>query len=260
MSQEFEALPYQPIDYTTHSDALSYPNTLKNRYEDVLPANHSRVKLALSNDTENDYINASYVDIGSPFQNNQTANHEIIIACQAPLPSTVYDFWNMVFSHKVPIIVMLSKLVENKRPKCHKYWPSPGESLKIKGITVKNIYETESGPITESCFLIEKQGKFHQVTHLQLTSWEDMKIPTISETSSLIEKIYELWRDKSLPIVVHCSAGIGRTGTLLAIMMKKNIPQMTIWGIVLYLRKARTGMVQTREQYKFIGDFFEDRS
>jgi receptor-type tyrosine-protein phosphatase gamma len=128
-SQEFDSLPLFFPDITKCSAAVDFRNCHKNRYIDILAQDHTRVKLLVSSDTETDYINADYIDLGCG---------QRTIACQAPIESTLYDFWNMIFTQDVKVIVMLANMIDCANQKCYKYWPGT-EFVKIKGIIVETV-------------------------------------------------------------------------------------------------------------------------
>lgn len=219
----------------------------KNRYYNVLPCNETRVKLRKSPD----YINANWVGRD--------------IATQAPIEETIEDFWRMVWENNVPCIVMLTNFFESDRKKADLYW-SPILDVKYGDIYVKLKEEKElrKGVLFRSFKLTgrnnngEKQEKI--VHHYQYTNWPDYGCP--QDTSAIIY-LTGILRKYNKPIVYHCSAGIGRTGTLLAIMeyirqMKYRNHKPCIPSIIYDIRKARSGCVQTECQYEFIYKVIHD--
>jgi len=216
---------------------------------------------------------------------NSGVNEQCYICCQAPLPTTITDFWRMIWQHHCSVIVMLTNLVEQKKVKAHVYWPSEeGETLTYGNMYVKLVQERQrsQGRITVRTFQIglkekrvsgdsssdsadEEQviigdtlpvKKMIEVTHLHFTNWPDFGVPKETQFFKDLLKEVEIRRQEKEPIVVHCSAGIGRTGTFVAIhisMLQHLLGRdINIKETVLHLRSQRMGMVQSPEQYNFI--------
>ncbi|XP_057380655.1 uncharacterized protein LOC130702955 isoform X2 [Daphnia carinata] len=261
LSKEFELIKSMSADKASCSVAKLPENQAKNRYLDILPYDHTRVILttALDSPTFTDYINASFI--------SGYAGKRVYIATQGPKPSTIEDFWLMCFERDVKVIVALTSLEERGRIKCAQYWPS---SLSCE---YGNMYVELVNEIRESCytvrdFLITRVSngelstpKFARQMHY--TEWPDFGCPENPERlinfihTMRAESIslYNTYR-KACPIIVHCSAGVGRTGTLIAldILMeqarRKKI--VDVFGTVLKLREDRDRMVQNEEQYLFL--------
>jgi protein tyrosine phosphatase len=220
------------------------------------------------------YINASFI------HDHRRAQTQVYISAQAPLPSTVEDFWRMIFQTQSPVIVMLTRLVENNRVKAHSYWPEGvGETHKYVELSVTNVCESLLGPIRYRRFLVtprlakvacdsgddRAQSEALTVHHLQYLEWPDMGVPPdVSGMERLIREVDIRKGTLEQPITVHCSAGIGRTGTFIAVHMNRQLALMNtgpaaektpaeinVRQTVLDLRRQRKGMVQTAEQYKF---------
>jgi protein tyrosine phosphatase len=156
------------------------------------------------------YINANWVK-------KDKFNIDIdYIVTQGPLKETTDHFWEMVLENKVPVILMLTKLKESNREKCFKYWPSSDEKLKFKSLTVELISENkvEKNPIVHRQFKITSENE-HIVDFVHFEGWPDYSVPKMDEFSILQIYVKNLMKDKSGPLTVHCSAGIGRTGKLI---------------------------------------------
>ncbi len=246
-----------------------YYNLSKNRYSNVMPLEMTRVKLE---GLKNDYINANHVKI--PDINKE------FISTQAPISNTYRDFWNMVWDQKCSTIIMLTDFVENGKLKASQYW-GPMNVTKSNTYTSEetidnheyNLYVTLinqtnlKNSIILRAFSLSKEGESRTVAHIQYTNWVDHQTPTsVNDIQRLI--IY-MSMFKTIgyisklpgPIIIHCSAGIGRSGTFIACALINyllfNKKEVNIPQIVSNLRKCRSGMVQTYEQYAFIYKFKE---
>ncbi|XP_007439776.2 receptor-type tyrosine-protein phosphatase eta, partial [Python bivittatus] len=233
-------------------------NKGKNRYNNVLPYDISRVKLSIQNHPTNDYINANYI----PGYNSKKE----FIAAQGPLPNTVQDFWRMIWEKKIYTVVMLTKCIEQGRTKCEEYWPNK-QSMKYGDITVAMTSEIVLPEWTIRDFSMEQSDspESHPVRQFHFTAWPDHGVP---ETTDLLisfrHLVHEYMTQKppSSPALVHCSAGVGRTGTFIAI--DRLIQQMEmentvdVYGVVYDLRMHRSLMVQTEDQYVFLNNCVMD--
>ncbi|XP_032078046.1 receptor-type tyrosine-protein phosphatase eta isoform X2 [Thamnophis elegans] len=227
-------------------------NKGKNRYNNVLPYDISRVKLSVQNHPTDDYINANYM----PGYNSKKE----FIAAQGPLPNTVQDFWRMIWEKKIYTVVMLTKCIEQGRTKCEEYWPNK-QSKNYGDIMVAMTSEIFLPEWTIRDFSIEQSDspESHPVRQFHFTAWPDHGVP---ETTDLLisfrHLVHEFMRQKpsTSPTLVHCSAGVGRTGTFIAI--DRLIQQMEmentvdVYGSVYDLRMHRSLMVQTEDQYVFL--------
>jgi len=229
---------------------VAQSNRNKNRYPDIMPYDNNRVILSKDN-----YINASKVVVGE----------KNFISCQAPLPQTFSDFWNMVWDNKTPVIVMLTKLIEGKKIKAHCYWPTTISQIEEFGDISVELTSMESDEkMVKRYFKVSKTSELEtlQLLHIHYTEWPDFGVP--ESPKNIVSVINEAESYKQLvnalptsPVIVHCSAGIGRAGTYLAIVAfleHKKTSQLSFntQTIVLNLRDQRMGMVQTFEQYSFI--------
>ncbi|XP_073801992.1 receptor-type tyrosine-protein phosphatase O isoform X2 [Danio rerio] len=250
-SLQFEELKSVGLDLS-HEAADLPINRPKNRYTNILPYDFSRVKLiSLHNDEGSDYINANYI----PGYNSPRE----YIATQGPLPDTRNDFWKMVLQQKVHIIVMLTQCNERRRVKCDHYWPFSDEPVAYGEISVEMLAETDSPEWTIRSFRLAYADETQDVLHFNYTSWPDHGVPTVNAIESILQFVQivrqQVNRSKG-PIVVHCSAGVGRTGTFISLdRLMQHIQEheyVDVLGLVSDMRSHRLSMVQTEEQYVFI--------
>ncbi|KAJ9578543.1 hypothetical protein L9F63_005272, partial [Diploptera punctata] len=226
----------------------------KNRYRSILPNERSRVRIPVGNeDLLAGYINANYV-------RGYDGEEKAYIATQGPLPHTVCDFWAMVWAEQPPAIVMITKLVEKGRAKCEAYFPC-GESEDTANygdvnVTVKSLTHRDGYTIRE--LLIQRGSESCSLMHFWYDTWPDHKTPPSARSLVAMAREVEAVRTNMLgkPVVVHCSAGIGRTGCFIAVsigmlqLLEEN--KVDILGIVCQMRYDRGGMIQTAEQYEFV--------
>ncbi|XP_072915767.1 receptor-type tyrosine-protein phosphatase R isoform X1 [Hemitrygon akajei] len=241
-----------PMNFVNPKE-LSIPyNGTKNRYKTILPNPHSRVCLIPKSEDEpvsSTYINANYI-------RGYGGQQKAYIATQGPMINTVNDFWRMVWQEDCPVIVMITKLKE-KNEKCVLYWPEKrGIYGKIE-VLVNSITECEHYVIRD--LTLKHEGKSQNITHYWYKSWPDHKTPDSAQPLLQLMLKVEETKQKSRgqgPIVVHCSAGIGRTGCFIAITIGchqlRNEGVVDILSIVCQLRVDRGGMIQTSEQYGFV--------
>ncbi|XP_051886667.1 phosphatidylinositol phosphatase PTPRQ [Pristis pectinata] len=248
--EEFAELPKLGQELTS-SDADLPWNRTKNRFANIKPYNNNRVKLMLEAGVPgSDFINASYVS-GYLCPNE-------FIATQGPLPGTVADFWRMIWETRSQSIVMLTHCFEKGRIRCHQYWPEDNKPVTVFGdIVITKLAENIQADWTIRELKIEKYGDFMMVTHFNFTSWPEHGVP---ETSAALIHFVKLIRanraNDNTPIVVHCSAGVGRTGVFIAldhlIQHVNHHDFVDIFGFVADLRSERMCMVQNLAQYMFL--------
>ncbi|XP_043565684.1 receptor-type tyrosine-protein phosphatase R-like isoform X2 [Chiloscyllium plagiosum] len=224
----------------------------KNRYKTILPNPHSRVCLIPKSEDEpvsNTYINANYI-------RGYGGQQRAYIATQGPMINTVNDFWRMVWQEDCPVIVMITKLKE-KNEKCVLYWPEKRGIYGKVEVLVNSVTECEHYVIRD--LTLKHEGKCQNIKHYWYKSWPDHKTPDSAQPLLQLMLKVEETRQKSPgrgPVVVHCSAGIGRTGCFIAITIGchqlKNEGVVDILSIVCQLRMDRGGMIQTSEQYGFV--------
>ncbi|KAK3598813.1 hypothetical protein CHS0354_007415 [Potamilus streckersoni] len=225
----------------------------KNRYTNILPYDHSRVKLLPIEDEEgSDYINANYIQ-------GYNSKREYI-ATQGPLPATRDDFWRMVWEQSAEIIVMLTKCTEKGRVKCDKYWPDVNEPVYHGELIVNVSSESILGDYIIRVIQLRLAQMTKKVYHFSFLNWPDMgcpKAPTALLNFVTSVRTYVKPNFQS-PIVVHCSAGVGRTGTFIAIdhlmQQVRDYDEVDIFNLVYEMRNQRCNMVQTEDQYVFIHD------
>ncbi|XP_046382103.2 receptor-type tyrosine-protein phosphatase T-like [Haliotis rufescens] len=246
MAQEFRNLP-TPNNQSSHCGRLT-ENISKNRYQDILPFDTTRVCLTVENEEQSDYINASYID-GYGHQSEW-------IATQGPPSHLMLDFWRMIWQVEATKIVMLTRLVEAGFVKCDKYWPCCSMDCKTYGdVSVQCVEERVFEHYTTRQFAVWKaNSQTRKINHLHYTSWPAHGVP--DEVATLID-FYKVVKntdaDEEGPTVVHCSAGVGRTGTFLAlgflIEQSRYEGQACVFACVKGFRMQRMNMVNTPEQY-----------
>ncbi|XP_003798983.1 receptor-type tyrosine-protein phosphatase beta isoform X1 [Otolemur garnettii] len=260
LSKEYEDL--KDVGRNQSCDIALLPeNRGKNRYNNILPYDASRVKLSnVDDDPCSDYINASYIP-GNNFRREY-------IATQGPLPGTKDDFWKMAWEQNVHNIVMVTQCVEKGRVKCDHYWPPDQDSLYYGDLILQMLSESvlPEWTIREFKICSEEQLDAHRlIRHFHYTVWPDHGVP--ETTQSLIQFVRTV-RDYinrspgAGPTVVHCSAGVGRTGTFIALdrvlQQLDSTDSVDIYGAVHDLRLHRVHMVQTECQYVYLHQCVRD--
>ncbi|XP_058556976.1 receptor-type tyrosine-protein phosphatase C isoform X2 [Neofelis nebulosa] len=250
---EFQSIP-RVFSKFSIKDARKPFNQNKNRYVDILPYDYNRVELSdINGDAGSNYINASYID---GFKEPRK-----YIAAQGPRDETVDDFWRMIWEQKATVIVMVTRCEEGNRNKCAEYWPSMEEGTRTFGDVVVKITEYKRCPdyIIQKLNITNKKEKAtgREVTHIQFTSWPDHGVPEDPHLLlKLRRRVNAFSNFFSGPIVVHCSAGVGRTGTYIGIdAMLEGLEaenKVDVYGYVVKLRRQRCLMVQVEAQYILI--------
>ncbi|XP_014976227.2 receptor-type tyrosine-protein phosphatase C isoform X4 [Macaca mulatta] len=250
---EFQSIP-RVFSKFPIKEARKPFNQNKNRYVDILPYDYNRVELSeINGDAGSNYINASYID---GFKEPRK-----YIAAQGPRDETVDDFWRMIWEQKATVIVMVTRCEEGNRNKCAEYWPSMEEGTRAFGDVVVKINQHKRCPdyIIQKLNIVNKKEKAtgREVTHIQFTSWPDHGVPEDPHLLlKLRRRVNAFSNFFSGPIVVHCSAGVGRTGTYIGIdAMLEGLEaenKVDVYGYVVKLRRQRCLMVQVEAQYILI--------
>ncbi|XP_013931748.1 PREDICTED: phosphatidylinositol phosphatase PTPRQ [Thamnophis sirtalis] len=248
--EEFLELPKFLPDLALTDADLPW-NKSKNRFPNIKPYNNNRVKLMPDACVPgSDYINASYVS-GYLCPNE-------FIATQGPLPGTVGDFWRMVWETRAKTVVMLTQCYEKGRIRCHQYWPEDNIPVTFFGdIVITKLVEDVQIDWTTRDLKIEKHGDCMMVRQCNFTAWPEHGVP---ETSASLVHFAKLVRGSrshdNTPIIVHCSAGVGRTGVYIAldhlIQHINDHDFVDVYGLVAELRSERMCMVQNLAQYIFL--------
>ncbi|XP_026066110.1 tyrosine-protein phosphatase non-receptor type 12-like isoform X1 [Carassius auratus] len=229
-------------------------NVKKNRYKDILPFDHSRVKLTLkTSNQDTDYINANFIKgIGGP---------EAYIATQGPLPNTVLDFWRMIWEYKVAVIVMACREFEMGRKKCERYFPLFGDEPVMFGpFTISCESEQPRTDYFIRTLSVEFDHETRRMTQFHYVNWPDHDVPSSFDSIlDMIALMREYQEHDDVPICVHCSAGCGRTGAICAIDYTWNllkagrIPEdFNVFQLIQEMRTQRHSAVQTKEQYELV--------
>lgn len=286
LSEEFKNIRSQPL-YSTFNHFKSKDNAYKNRYRDVVCLDDSRVKLRIdavkefethsnnksgdeSSENQFDYIHANFVDGWK--QKNAFIN------AQGPLDETIEDFWMMIWQEMTLVIAMTTKVIEQRRLKCAQYWPlEVGQVMKLENlfeIENTNVEDLNDYKVTSLTIKHLPSGEKRNISHCQFLSWPDHGVPqTASHILDFIDIVRKnqrkylhelnaadsrkLWNGhpQGPPICVHCSAGIGRTGTFCAIDISINrlndLKVLNIEETINRIRRQRAQSVQTRDQYVF---------
>ncbi|KAM6962340.1 tyrosine-protein phosphatase non-receptor type 12 isoform 3-T3 [Tautogolabrus adspersus] len=229
-------------------------NVKKNRYKDILPFDHSRVKLTLkTTNQDTDYVNANFIKgMDGP---------EAYIATQGPLPNTVIDFWRMNWEYNVAVIVMACREFEMGRKKCERYFPLPEEEPISFG-PFRISYESEQARTDYiiRTLMVEYENESRRITQFHYMNWPDHDVPSSFDSIlDMIGLMREYQENDDVPICIHCSAGCGRTGAICAIDYTWNllkagkIPEdFNVFRLIQEMRTLRHSAVQTKEQYELV--------
>ncbi|KAM7121020.1 tyrosine-protein phosphatase non-receptor type 12 isoform 4-T4 [Molossus nigricans] len=229
-------------------------NVKKNRYKDILPFDHSRVKLTLKTPSQDsDYINANFI--------KGVYGPKAYVATQGPLANTVIDFWRMIWEYNVVIIVMACREFEMGRKKCERYWPLYGEDpITFAPFKISCEAEQARPDYFIRTLLLEFQNESRRLYQFHYVNWPDHDVPSsfdsILDMISLMRKYQE---HEDVPICIHCSAGCGRTGAICAIDYTWNLlkagkipEEFNVFNLIQEMRTQRHSAVQTKEQYELV--------
>ncbi|XP_067379119.1 receptor-type tyrosine-protein phosphatase delta-like isoform X20 [Channa argus] len=254
-SQEYESI--DPGQQFTWEHSNLEVNKPKNRYANVIAYDHSRVLLsAIDGIPGSDYINANYID-GYRKQN-------AYIATQGALPETFGEFWRMIWEQRSAIIVMMTKLEERSRVKCDQYWPTRGtETYGLIQVTLLDTVELATYCVRTFALFKNGSSEKREVRQFQFTAWPDHGVPEHpTPFLAFLRRVKACNPPDAGPMVVHCSAGVGRTGCFIVIdaMLEriKHEKTVDIYGHVTLMRAQRNYMVQTEDQYVFIHDALQE--
>ncbi|XP_041802351.1 tyrosine-protein phosphatase non-receptor type 22 [Chelmon rostratus] len=259
IAEEFARLKNQSTKYRTDKTyptrtAEKQDNIKRNRYKDIVPFDHSRVKLTLitsKNDT--DYINASFI--------KGVSGSRAYIATQGPLPHTVLDFLRMLWEYNIQVVVMACREFEMGKKKCERYWPQKQEQPFVcEPFTVYCDSEENKGDYLTRTLRVTYCNLSRTLKQLHYVNWPDHGVP--DSIPPILEMLHEMRSSQAhedVPICIHCSAGCGRTGALCVIdytwnLLKKQMitPDFNIYDLVQNMRTQRPSLVQTKEQYELV--------
>ncbi|XP_068504781.1 receptor-type tyrosine-protein phosphatase F isoform X9 [Syngnathus scovelli] len=248
-SQEYESI--DPSQQFTWENSNMEVNKPKNRYANVIAYDHSRVVLTSVDAVPgSDYVNANYID-GYRKQN-------AYIATQGPLPETLSDFWRMVWEQRSSTIVMMTRLEEKSRVKCDQYWPARGtETYGMIQVTMLDTVELATYSVRTFALYKNGSNEKRELRQFQFMAWPDHGVPEYpTPILAFLRRVKASNPLDAGPMVVHCSAGVGRTGCFIVIdaMLErmKHEKSVDIYGHVTCMRAQRNYMVQTEDQYIFI--------
>ena len=257
--QEYQVFEYLENQKYENPKLFEYGFPDLDRYSDIKPYIYNKAEIS----TKSKYINASPINIGE--------KEKLFISTQGPMPQTIEDFWTMVYDYKSNVIVMLCKLIEGYRTKCENYWEAKMDKFKI----IVQKTDNYKMYVVRTIKLINTSNKEERtVKQIHFIGWPDHGIPDTSDGVVFdvfreINKLVDEFNVDKTPIIVHCSAGVGRTGTFVSMYLleKEIIKQINdkckeirinVFNLVRKIKEMRMFMVQTPIQYKFVYLFVRD--
>eukprot|EP00049_Salpingoeca_infusionum_P005467 m.92230 g.92230 ORF g.92230 m.92230 type:complete len:1382 (+) comp12982_c0_seq1:361-4506(+) len=261
IKSEYQSLAHVGVN---HSVRISRLMRSKNRYGNIYAYDHTRVVLDEEEGDDGDYYNANFIA--------DDARDDAYIACQGPTPNTMEDFWRMIYQQRVGMIVMVTNCVEGGKVKCHQYWPEGDEPLELGKFTIYPESEEKSRLLIKRVMTLEMFGQpddVRTIVQFSYRAWPDHGVPREVKDLAVFRAFVDRERntlEANGPVVVHCSAGVGRSGTFIAldrVLRRLQIeyaeeacavtpPMVEVYAIVYALRDSRNYMVQTMGQYEFV--------
>ncbi|XP_063418822.1 uncharacterized protein LOC134701585 [Mytilus trossulus] len=233
-----------------YSEGEKEENSKKNRYLTTFPYDHSRVQLDMY-DANTDYINANYI--------KNYSNDKAYIATQGPKKNTLSDFWHMIWQENVDTIIMVTNLMEGDKKKCDQYWPELTHKKVVIGeFTLQMLEERENTVYIYRSIQVTCEHTDRKIQQFHFTKWPDHDVPDKTNLVNFYRKVKSMPSNGSGPMVVHCSAGVGRTGTFIALDALYEHGKATgfvnIMEYTHMMRQDRMNMIQTVEQYATVYD------
>ena len=250
LETEYDSLGDKGHRYPS-DNAMLVGNRRKNRFKQIYPYDRSRVILRkIGEDDASDYINASNIP-------GYYVPH-CFIASQAPKDNTLVDFWRMIVENEIVNIVMVSKFFEDGRRKCEQYFPTSGKNhLEFSPFNITLREEVNSADYSIRIMLLSDGKRNIEIKHFHFTAWPDHDVPILfNGILNFVHEVHQGLNSTKAPILVHCSAGVGRTGTFISLFnlmptIQHGLP-INIYRLVHEMREHRPQMVQTFRQYRFI--------
>ncbi|XP_022082477.1 uncharacterized protein LOC110974871 isoform X2 [Acanthaster planci] len=254
-----QALKQQSMRYKTEktfstNEGERDSNIRKNRYKDILPFDYTRIVLPEIEDVEgSDYINANYI-MGVNGKN-------VYVAAQGPLPHTVNDFWRLLWETGVEVVIMACNEYESGKHKCEKYWADENETKQFGNVTVSLITQLRVTPdFMIRTLKASNQEEERVLNQFHYTAWPDHGVPkSVKPIMDMIQLFREYLPSEESVVVMHCSAGCGRTGTMICIDYVRALlkagkvgADFCLYDIIMEMRKQRPAFVQTRDQYELV--------
>ncbi|XP_046581107.1 receptor-type tyrosine-protein phosphatase alpha-like isoform X2 [Haliotis rubra] len=253
LDEEYKTLPSGPVDHIYKHAGQLPCNKMKNRFADIFAYDCSRVVLQRGDSSDSDYINANFI---TGYNHKQRA----YIAAQGPNVQSLDDFWLMIWQQDVRCIVMLTNLRENNKRKCEKYWPNEGSRERYGDVDVSCTCEDVMSTyvvrfLQTSLHTVTKTKETRRIVQYHFTTWPDHGVPSAPSLVQFWQQVKDE-TSSNRPLLVHCSAGVGRTGTFIgldALMERCKVEStVNVFSFVSSMRGERISTVQTRRQYTFL--------